>query len=278
LLGTAILTSFKPTQRTRVRRVHERGHYDRETSWSLRISLSRRARGEHAPRSQRADLCSSPDSGRGPFTEGRVTENGPEQEHHSHNAQKPAAASSRAPSRKRRSKAPRSGAIPAAERLSMDHLRISPPHTVSGCRPGRGRSTRSLNAVLFITPNRSSAAISAFAGSGCSEVAGEPATYTKSALCRSAGSGPTTSSPETSISSLIACMPISSECCRSRSCPFCLFSSAANQRSPVRGRQPFACFLPAASPKALTSISRTVRRWALHHRSDKSLQDLVFAP
>jgi RNA-directed DNA polymerase len=42
-----------------------------------------------------------------------------------------------------------------------------------------------------------------------------------------------------------------------------------------RGRQPFACFLPAASPKALTSTSRTVRRWALHHRSDKSLQDLV---
>jgi RNA-directed DNA polymerase len=42
-----------------------------------------------------------------------------------------------------------------------------------------------------------------------------------------------------------------------------------------RGRRPFACFLPAASPKALTSISRTVRRWALHHRSDKSLQDLA---
>jgi hypothetical protein len=42
-----------------------------------------------------------------------------------------------------------------------------------------------------------------------------------------------------------------------------------------RGRQPFACSLPAASPKALTSISRTVRRWALHHRSDKSLQDLA---
>ena len=42
-----------------------------------------------------------------------------------------------------------------------------------------------------------------------------------------------------------------------------------------RGRQPFACFLPAASPKALTSISRTVRRWALHHRSDRSLQDLA---
>jgi len=42
-----------------------------------------------------------------------------------------------------------------------------------------------------------------------------------------------------------------------------------------RGRRAFACFLPAASPKALTSISRTVRRWALHHRSDKSLQDLA---
>jgi hypothetical protein len=42
-----------------------------------------------------------------------------------------------------------------------------------------------------------------------------------------------------------------------------------------RGRYAFACFLPAASPKALTSISRTVRRWALHHRSDKSLQDLA---
>ena len=31
--------------------------------------------------------------------------------------------------------------------------------------------------------------------------------------------------------------------------------------------------LPAASPKALTRISRTVRRWTLHHRSDWSLQD-----
>ena len=35
------------------------------------------------------------------------------------------------------------------------------------------------------------------------------------------------------------------------------------------------CFQPAASPKALTSISRTVRRWTLHHHSDKSLQDLA---
>jgi RNA-directed DNA polymerase len=34
-------------------------------------------------------------------------------------------------------------------------------------------------------------------------------------------------------------------------------------------------FQPAASPKALTRISREIRRWALHHRSDKSLQDLA---
>ena len=30
-----------------------------------------------------------------------------------------------------------------------------------------------------------------------------------------------------------------------------------------------------ASPKALTSVSRAIRRWALHHHSDKSLQDLA---
>lgn len=34
-------------------------------------------------------------------------------------------------------------------------------------------------------------------------------------------------------------------------------------------------FLPAASPKALTRIRRTVRRWALHHRNDKSLHELA---
>ena len=34
-------------------------------------------------------------------------------------------------------------------------------------------------------------------------------------------------------------------------------------------------FTPAASPKALVSISRTIRRWGLQHRSDKSLQDLA---
>ena len=41
------------------------------------------------------------------------------------------------------------------------------------------------------------------------------------------------------------------------------------------GSRPFACFLPAASPKALKAIRQTIRRWALHHRSDKSLQDLA---
>ena len=34
-------------------------------------------------------------------------------------------------------------------------------------------------------------------------------------------------------------------------------------------------FQPAASPKALTRISREIRHWALHHRSDKSLSDLA---
>ena len=34
-------------------------------------------------------------------------------------------------------------------------------------------------------------------------------------------------------------------------------------------------FRPAPSPKALKAISRTIRRWTLHHRSDKSLQDLA---
>src|SRR5258707_15377176 len=34
-------------------------------------------------------------------------------------------------------------------------------------------------------------------------------------------------------------------------------------------------FLPAASPKALKAIRQTVRRWALHRRSDKALEDLA---
>jgi hypothetical protein len=42
-----------------------------------------------------------------------------------------------------------------------------------------------------------------------------------------------------------------------------------------QGRIPAHGFMPAASPKALTSISRTIRRWTLHHHSDKSLQNLA---
>jgi len=42
-----------------------------------------------------------------------------------------------------------------------------------------------------------------------------------------------------------------------------------------QGHLPAHGFLPAASPKALTAISRTIRSWALHHRSDKSLQELA---
>jgi RNA-directed DNA polymerase len=41
------------------------------------------------------------------------------------------------------------------------------------------------------------------------------------------------------------------------------------QGLPARG------FMPAVSPKALTAISRKIRRWTLHQRSDKSLQDLA---
>jgi hypothetical protein len=41
------------------------------------------------------------------------------------------------------------------------------------------------------------------------------------------------------------------------------------------GRQLGVLFLPAASPKALKAIRQTVRRWALHRRSDKALEDLA---
>ena len=39
--------------------------------------------------------------------------------------------------------------------------------------------------------------------------------------------------------------------------------------------KPAHSFLPAVSPKALTRISRDIRRWTLHHRSDKSLVELA---
>ena len=47
------------------------------------------------------------------------------------------------------------------------------------------------------------------------------------------------------------------------------------RKSMNRQGVPFACFLPAVSRKALKSISRTIKRWRLHLRSDKSLEELV---
>ena len=44
----------------------------------------------------------------------------------------------------------------------------------------------------------------------------------------------------------------------------------------VKGKRMFVhSFLPAASPKALTRIGREIRSWALHHRNDKSLEELA---
>ena len=47
------------------------------------------------------------------------------------------------------------------------------------------------------------------------------------------------------------------------------------RRALGRGRRAFACFLPAASPTALTFMGRTIRRWTLHHSSDKALPNLA---
>src|SRR4051794_32422307 len=42
-----------------------------------------------------------------------------------------------------------------------------------------------------------------------------------------------------------------------------------------RGGRYSTSFLPAASPDALKAIRQTIRRWAFHHRTDKSLGDLA---
>jgi RNA-directed DNA polymerase len=46
------------------------------------------------------------------------------------------------------------------------------------------------------------------------------------------------------------------------------------------GSQYGTSYLPAASQKALKAIRQTIRRWKLHHRSDKTLEDLarIFNP
>ena len=44
----------------------------------------------------------------------------------------------------------------------------------------------------------------------------------------------------------------------------------------VKGGRVFAHgFLPAVSPKARVRIGREIRSWALHQRSDKSMEDLA---
>jgi RNA-directed DNA polymerase len=42
-----------------------------------------------------------------------------------------------------------------------------------------------------------------------------------------------------------------------------------------KGHRPFVGYLRAIIPKAQTAISRMIRRWELHHRSDKAAQDLA---
>src|SRR6202050_5477636 len=47
------------------------------------------------------------------------------------------------------------------------------------------------------------------------------------------------------------------------------------RRALGRGRRAFACFLPAASPTGVAFMGRIIRRWTLHHSSDKSLPNLA---
>jgi RNA-directed DNA polymerase len=47
------------------------------------------------------------------------------------------------------------------------------------------------------------------------------------------------------------------------------------RRTLWQGGLPAHGFMPAVSPKALKTISRTIRRWTLHHHSDKSLENLA---
>lgn len=47
------------------------------------------------------------------------------------------------------------------------------------------------------------------------------------------------------------------------------------RRTLWQGGLPAHGFMPAVSSKALKTISRTIRRWTLHHHSDKSLENLA---
>jgi RNA-directed DNA polymerase len=58
-------------------------------------------------------------------------------------------------------------------------------------------------------------------------------------------------------------------------CSFDFLGFCFRARKTMWKGQPAHSFLPAASPSALKRISRTVRSWTLHHRNDRSLQDLA---
>jgi RNA-directed DNA polymerase len=58
-------------------------------------------------------------------------------------------------------------------------------------------------------------------------------------------------------------------------CSFDFLGFCFRARKTMWKGEPAHSFLPAASPNSLKRISRTVRSWALHHRNDRSLQDLA---
>jgi len=58
-------------------------------------------------------------------------------------------------------------------------------------------------------------------------------------------------------------------------CSFDFLGFCFRARKTMWQGRPAHGFMPAASPKALKRISRTIRSWTLHRRSDRSLQDLA---
>ena len=58
-------------------------------------------------------------------------------------------------------------------------------------------------------------------------------------------------------------------------CSFDFLGFCFRARKTLWNGKPAHSFLPAASPNALKRISQTIRSWTLHHRNDRSLQDLA---
>jgi RNA-directed DNA polymerase len=56
---------------------------------------------------------------------------------------------------------------------------------------------------------------------------------------------------------------------------YCLGFTFRARKTVWRGYIHAHGFMPAASPAALKAMRRTIRRWAIHHRSDRALQDLA---